>query len=151
MRTIQCFGFAVFLIVILNIVLFKGRLIKKVRHELKADIKALRAMSSEIKSADDNMEKHPKNIEQAVGQMKEQALTTENEEQQPEVKNELKHPRGTVKPFHYHYKRPLTKDLWDELYMEEQLIKAGLAPQDEFHEINHEYLVKIPHHADKGH
>lgn len=129
MSIIQCVGFVTFMFVVLNIAVFKGRLGKKVRKELKADIKALRGVSGGLA---DELER----IEEWV-------LKDE------ESKHKVRPPPKYAPKFNH--KKKLNHDLYDELFMEQELMEKGMAPMDEFHKANHVYLEKLNHHADLGH
>ena len=122
MSIIQCVGFVAFLVLVLNITLFKGKLVKKVQKELKADIKALRGISNEV-GENSNSNNHNE---------KERAPKRPSDAYEPD----------------FNQKKPLNHDVFDELYMEEEMIKKGMMPMDEFHKVNH---LKIKHHADAGH
>ena len=127
----DCYRLVTFTVMVLNIAVFKGRLGKKVRKELKADIKALRGVSGGLADELEQLEK----------------LMLKEEEEKPQQKAKV---HNAIEP-KFNYKKRLNHDLYDELFMEQELIEKGMAPMDAFHKANHGYIEKLKHHADLGH
>ena len=143
MRMLRCGSCLAITLVVINVAFFKGKMIKKLRKEVEADLQALRGSSG-----DEGVKK-----EEALPKPKRWDVNDYHAPKPNEAVPRLLHKDDpnfdwAHEGVDFDHKKPLNHDMFDELYMEQEMIDQGLAPPDKFHAANHIYLEKIKHHAD---